>query len=121
MERTRSQQKMKIIQNTLSRDWFIECQGKTYYVNFTASDGQTLALCNRGNWEVLTGDGEELGEYVMSGATAEDRKTAAGNAELKEQLVKFCTQNWDDGKLLEEFGATIRNKNVFEMLTIGGE
>ena len=121
MEMVKPQQKMKIIQNTIIRDWFMEWQGKTFYVNFTASDGQTLALCNRDNWEVLTGDGEELGEYVMSGATAEDRKTAAGNAELKEQLVKFCMQNWDDGKLLEGFCARNRNKNISEMLTIGGE
>lgn len=44
--------KMKIEQNTISRDWTVLHEGRRFFVNFTDSDGQTLALCNRDNWEV---------------------------------------------------------------------
>ena len=52
---------MKIEQNIISRDWTVLHKGRKFYVNFTESDGQTLMLCNRGNWEVSeeTDDGVE--------------------------------------------------------------
>ena len=43
---------MKVEQNIVSRDWTVLHKGRRFYVNFTESDVQTLALCNRDNWEV---------------------------------------------------------------------
>ena len=74
----------------------------------TESDGQTLALCNRENWEVWeqTEDGvEELSEYVFKSSTPQERKRAEQNYLLKEQLIAFCIENWDN-----EFMQEIKEK-----------
>ena len=67
-------------------------------MNYTQSDGQTLALCNRDNWEVLeeTDDGpEELDVYGFTGDGEEDRAKAHENFELMKRLIRFCIANWD--------------------------
>jgi hypothetical protein len=59
---------------------------------------------NRDNWEVLeeTDDGpEELNMYVFKDDTPKEREIAAKNALLKEELVKFCIENWDNGFIQE--------------------
>lgn len=43
---------MQLETNQISRDWTILHNGRKFYVNYTESDGQTLALCNQDNWEV---------------------------------------------------------------------
>ena len=71
--------KMRLEQNQISRDWTILHNGRRFYVNLTESDGQTLALCNRDNWEVWeqTEDGvEELSEYVFKSSTPREKKRA---------------------------------------------
>ena len=91
--------KMQLEKNQISRDWTILHNGKRFYVNFTESDGQTLALCNRGNWEVWedTEDGvEELNEYCFKDDTPEQQRQAQKNAHLKDELVRFCIDNWDN-------------------------
>ena len=83
---------MKIEQNIISRDWTVLHKGRRFYVNFSESDGQTLMLCNRGNWEVSeeTDDGvEEL----------DSCKKESGR--LVEELVAFCIDNWDNGFMHE--------------------
>lgn len=95
---------MQLEANQISRNWTILHNGGKFYVNYTDSDGQTLALCNRDNWEVLeeTDDGpEELNLYVFKDGTPKERKIAAKNALLKEKLVKFCIENWDNGFIQE--------------------
>lgn len=90
---------MQLETNQISRDWAILHNGRKFYVNLTESDGQTLALCNRNNWEVWqeTDDGtEELNEYGFSDDKPEQRKQTEQNARLKEKLVKFCIDNWDN-------------------------
>jgi hypothetical protein len=90
---------MQLEANQISRDWTILHDGRKFYVNYTESDGQTLALLNRDNWEVLeeTDDGpEQLNVYVLRGDTPKQRKTANGNALLKEKLIKFSIENWDN-------------------------
>ena len=90
---------MQLETNIISRDWTVIYKGRTFYVNYTEADCQTLALCNRGNWEVWqeTDDGtEELNEYSFSDDTPGQRKQAEQNARLKEKLVKFCIDNWDN-------------------------
>ncbi|MFQ6054619.1 MAG: hypothetical protein ACE5KE_00535 [Methanosarcinales archaeon] len=86
---------MKITQNTISRDWTIVVNGKTYYVNYTNSDGQTLALCNRDYWEVYDKDGEELRIYIFKDTTEEQKKEIQKNIELMNKLIEFCIKNWD--------------------------
>ena len=90
---------MRLEVNQISRDWTILHDGRKFYVNYTESDGQTLALCNRNNWEVWeeTDEGtEELSEYVFKGDTAEQQRRAEENSVLKEKLIKFCIESWDD-------------------------
>jgi hypothetical protein len=91
---------MKLETNQISRDWTIRHEGRTFYVNYTQSDGQTLALMNRDNWEVLeeTENGtEELNIYGCGDDTAEERKTVRENFALMKQLIRFCIANWDNG------------------------
>ena len=84
--------------NQISRDWTILHDGRKFYVNYTDSDGQTLALCNRNNWEVSeeTVEGtEELDVYSSEGDTPEEQREAEKNSLFKERLIMFCIENWD--------------------------
>ena len=90
--------------NQISRDWTILHEGRTFYVNYTESDGQTLALLNRDNWEVLEetdDDTEELNVYVFKEDTPGQREKAQENTLLKEKLIRFCIENWDN-KFIQE-------------------
>jgi hypothetical protein len=90
---------MKIEQNTISRDWTILHKGRRFFVNLTESDGQTLMLCNRNNWEVSeeTDDGiEELSSFIFKDSGAAEQKQAEENAKLIEKLIAFCIENWDN-------------------------
>ena len=90
---------MHVTANQISRDWTVRHQGRTFYVNFTESDGQSLALCNRNNWEVWeeTDDGvAELNEFVFKDDTAQERADVEENSLLKERLIRFCLENWDN-------------------------
>ena len=96
--------KMRLEKNQISRDWTILHNGRRFYVNYTESDGQTLALSNRDNWEVWeeTEDGvEELSEYVFGSSTPQEQKKAEENYMLKERLIAFCIENWDNQFLQE--------------------
>ena len=90
---------MEIEQNTISRDWTVVHEGRRFYVNFTESDGQTLALCNRENWQILeeTGEGiEGLNAYVFSNSSLEKRAKAQENAEVVDELIDFCLAHWEN-------------------------
>jgi hypothetical protein len=90
---------MRVEQNTISRDWAVFYKGRRFFVNFTESDGQTLVLCNRNNWEITeqTKDGvEDVSACVFKGSSAAEQRQAEENAELIEQLVAFCIENWDN-------------------------
>ena len=96
---TRKAKEMKIEQNTISRDWTVVHEGRTCYVNLTESDGQTLLLCNRENWEVFeeTEEGtEEVNPYVLGDRTPEKEKQAEENAWLIDKLIAFCVRNWNN-------------------------
>jgi len=95
---------MQLESNQISRDWTILHKGKRFYVNYTYSDGQTLALLNRDNWEIFeeTDNGtEELDVYIFSDATPQQKKVAEKNIRLAEELIKFCAINWDN-KFMQE-------------------
>ena len=90
---------MQIERNQISRDWTVGHDGRTFLVNYTESDTQTLALCNRDNWEIWeeTEEGtEELNSCVFSNDIPEQKERAAQNALLIERLIKFCMENWDN-------------------------
>ena len=90
---------MELEANQISRDWTILHKGRRFYVNYTDSDTHTLALMNRSNWEVVEETDDDTGElnvYVFKNSTRKERKRAEKNARLKEQLVKFCIENWDN-------------------------
>lgn len=108
---------MKIEQNTISRDWTVIHKGRRFYVNFTESDGQTLALCNRDNWEIseqTEGGIEELNGYIFKDMTAEQKRGVQKDAKIIEQLIMFCVENWDNGFMqqireeLEDQAASLR-------------
>lgn len=86
---------MKIQQNTITRIWEVAFKGKTYFVDLTYSDGQTLALCNRGYWEITDENNEEVC-YAMNGEEPElsEKET--------DEIIKFCVENFFTGKFKEE-------------------
>ena len=95
---------MQLELNQISRDWTVLHKGRTFYVNYTESDGQTLALMNRDNWEVWeqTEEGtEELDIYAFRSDSAEKREQVRENFELMKRLIRFCIENWDNGFLQE--------------------
>ena len=88
---------MKIEQNTISRDWTVLHKGHRYFVNFTASDGQTLLLCNREQWQIHKETPEaieELSACVFNGNNRKEQQQAAKNARVMEELVEFCARHW---------------------------
>jgi len=95
---------MQVQTNQISRDWTILHEGRTFYVNYTQSDGQTLAICNRDNWEIWeeTPEGtEELDIYSFSGDNEQERAKARENFKLMKRLIGFCIEQWDSGFLRE--------------------
>jgi len=108
---------MKLQGNRISRDWTVRHEGRTFYVNFTDSDTQTLALSNRDNWEVWeqTAEGrEELDIYVFKNDSLETRKKARNNFEIMKKLIRFCIENWDSGFLQEVKGQLLEQKQALE-------
>jgi hypothetical protein len=97
-------EKMKLEANQISRDWTVLHDGRTFYVNYTESDTQTLALCNRDNWEVWeeTDDGpEELNVYGFADNGSEGQREANANFRIMKKLIRFCIENWDNGFIRE--------------------
>lgn len=103
---------MQLKANQISRDWTILHNGRKFYVNYTESDVQTLALCNRDNWEVReeTDDRvEELDEYVSKDNTPKERAKSEENSLLKERLIRFCIENWDN-RFMQEIKEKLREQ-----------
>ncbi|MDD5134566.1 MAG: hypothetical protein PHP01_04045 [Phycisphaerae bacterium] len=68
---------MQLEANQISRDWTILHNGRTFYVNFTESDGQSLALLNRDNWEIYEETDEsteELDIYIFGDDTPQQKR-----------------------------------------------
>jgi hypothetical protein len=90
---------MKIEQNVISRDWTVLHEGRRFYVNFTDSDGQTLALCNRENWEIHEETDESIEEfdaYVFNDTGPQEREQAQENADMIDKLIDFCLAHWEN-------------------------
>lgn len=90
---------MQVESNQISRDWTILHKGKKFYINFTDSDSQNLALLNRDNWEIweeTDDETEQLDVYIFKNSTPQQKKVAEKNIRLAEGLIKFCVKNWDN-------------------------
>jgi hypothetical protein len=110
---------MQLELNQISRDWTVLHEGRTFYVNYTESDGQTLALLNRDNWEVWeqTEEGtEELDVYAFRGDSDQKREEARENFEIMKRLIRFCIENWDNGFLQEVKEDLQEQKEALEAL-----
>jgi hypothetical protein len=95
---------MQLKANQISRDWTVLHEGRTFYVNYTQSDGQTLALCNRDNWEIWeeTEEGpEELDIYGFASDGPDGQSNANANFKLMKKLIWFCIENWDNRFMME--------------------
>ena len=95
---------MEIQQNSISRDWTVVHEGRLFHVNFTESDGQTLALLNRENWEIAekTEDGtEEFSACEFNDSSPTERKQAEKRVRIIDELVAFCIENWENGFMKE--------------------
>jgi hypothetical protein len=113
------EEKMQLERNQISRDWTILHEGKTFYVNYTQSDGPTLVLMNRDHWEVLEETREGPGEldiYGSSGDSEEERAKVQENFELMKRLIRFCIANWDKGFMQEIKEDLQEQKEALEVL-----
>lgn len=86
---------MKLLQTVISKSFQVEYKGKEYTINYTNSDGQTLALLNRDNWEITDENWEELDIYVLNHHTKEQRKQKQKNQRLALKLIRFCIAHFD--------------------------
>ena len=85
--------KMQVETNQISRDWTILHKGRKFHVNYTNSDGQTLALLNRDNWEIWEETDDETKEmdvYIFKSSTPQQKNVVEKNIRLAEELIKFC-------------------------------
>ena len=90
---------MRIEQNTISRDWTVVHEGRRFFVNFTESDGQTLALFNRDNWEIqeeTEGRIEESDACAFGESSLEKQAKVQENAEMIDKLRDFCLAHWEN-------------------------
>ena len=84
---------MQVETNQISRDWTILHKGRKFHVNYTNSDGQTLALLNRDNWEIWEETDDETKEmdvYIFKSSTPQQKNVVEKNIRLAEELIKFC-------------------------------
>ena len=86
---------MKIIGNSIQRDFIVESNGKIYNVNYLNADYQTSALLNRDFWEIRNEDGEEINGYFFESSSEEDKRKAENDANLFDKIVEFCVENFN--------------------------
>lgn len=77
-----------IEQNSISRWWTIRYKGKTYCVDFTYSDGQTLALLNRNYWQITDTETDEDVTTALEG-----EKPTLSEKEV-DGIIDFCANNF---------------------------
>ena len=87
---------MKLTQSTIQKYFTVTHKGKTYYVDYANSDGQTLLLSNRNYWEILDEELEELDIYIHNDTTKKELKQIDKNTKLYRKLIKFCIKHFND-------------------------
>jgi hypothetical protein len=84
---------MKLVQTVVEKDFFVEHGGKLYYVNYLASDGHSLGLLNRDEWEITCEDHESLGIYEFSEINKKEKAEVRKNQILADKLIDFCIKH----------------------------
>jgi hypothetical protein len=110
---------MQLESNQISRDWTVMYDDRKFYVNYTQSDTQTLALCNRDNWEILeeTDKGpEELDIYGFESNGPDRQRKANSNFRLVKKLIRFCIENWDNRFMMDIKEDLEEQKEAMEVL-----
>lgn len=101
---------MKIEQTTVQKTFEVKYKNKTYYVDYINSNGQTLALLNRNNWEIFTEDHESLDIYSFKGDSKARRLKVSKNVMLANRLVGFCIKHFNDYNPFDEREETEKTK-----------
>ncbi|MBS3151464.1 hypothetical protein J4443_03745 [Candidatus Woesearchaeota archaeon] len=91
---------MKIEQTTIQKTFEVKHKNKTHYIDYVNSDGQTLALLNRNNWEIYTDDHELLDIYLFKADSKTRRDEVDKNLILANKLIEFCIKHFNDYKPL---------------------
>ena len=73
---------MKIEQTILQKSFIVRHLDKSYFVDYINSDGQTLGLVNRDNWEIYDDDHESLQVYILKSMKNRDKIKAQKNIKL---------------------------------------
>ena len=95
---------MKIKQVTMTKLFEVEHEGKTYYVDFTNSTGQTLALLNREAWQITDEDDEELQIYSIGKPNKKQKAELKKAQNLFDELAEYCCKHFNDyDKKLEKY------------------
>ncbi len=89
---------MKIEQTTLHKTFTVVYKGKRYYVDYINSDGETLSLFNRDNWEIYDEYSEELQIYTYYEKTKKEKRDMKANRDIFRKLVGFCLNHFEDYK-----------------------
>ena len=89
---------MKLEQTTIQKTFEVKYKNKNYHVNYINSDGQTLAILNRDNWEIFIEDHELLDIYLFKGDDKVKRLKADKNLFLADKLIEFCIKHFNDYK-----------------------
>lgn len=90
---------MELEASLISRKWTVRHARRTFHVNCTESDMQTLTLCNRDNrevWEQTQDGSEALNIYSLASDTPKERRRVQEDFELIKQLIRFCIEHWDN-------------------------
>ena len=90
--------KIKLIQTTIAKYFTVQYKGKTYYIDYVNSDGQTLLLSNRDYWEILDEEFEELCLCKFQNDAKEEKEQIKNNIKLANKLISFCIKHFDDYK-----------------------
>ena len=85
---------MKMVQNTIERNFTINHKGQTYHISYLNSDGQTLSLLNRDNWEIFDENDEELNIHIFKNASKKEQKKVGENLKLFGKIITFCKKNF---------------------------
>ena len=93
---------MEIEQTTIQKTFAVKYRNETYYIDYVNSDGQTLALLNRDNWEIYTEDHELLDIYLFKGDNKAKRLRVNKNIMLANRLVEFCIKHFNDYRPFDE-------------------
>ena len=90
--------KIELIQTTIAKYFTVQYKGKTYYIDYVNSDGQTLLLSNRDYWEILDEELEELCVSEFQNDTKKEKEQIKKNIKLANKLISFCIKHFSDYK-----------------------